>query len=71
MSDSALSLYPGNSQSVEDSLPQTWDHIALASPPVGCTYTAKQNRQRKDLSTSALSGCRMHRPLSISMVLML
>lgn len=48
MSDSALSLYPGNSQSVEDSLPQTWDHIALTSPPVGCTHTAKQNRQRKD-----------------------
>lgn len=72
MSDSALSLYPGNSQSVEDSSPRRgttllWLHLLWAAH----TLLSKIGRGKTDLSTSALSGCRMHRPLSISMVLML
>lgn len=72
IADSALSLYPGSSPSVEDSLPKRWDtllwlHLSWAAH----MPLTKLSRGKPGLSTSALSGCRIHRPLVLLRCLML
>lgn len=58
--DSALSLYP----SVEDSLPKRWDTLLrLHLPWAAHTVLTKLSREKPELTTSALSGCRTHRLL--------